>query len=112
MVQQPHTGRYFEHNQFACLNLSTGGKHNNVVIVNPKNIKKHLKQIYATMYVQIHETNMYTHILTKYNTRKIFMTKLFLFNTQNKIFHDRLISLVIQREMFTMYAVVLPPSDQ
>ena len=51
------------------------------------------------MYVQIHDTNMYTNILTKYRARKSFMTMLFLFNTQNKIFHDRLIYLVQKRKV-------------
>ena len=48
------------------------------------------------MYVHIHDTNMYTNIQTKYRARDIFMTKLFLFNTQNNILHDRLIYLVQQ----------------
>ena len=51
------------------------------------------------MYVQIHDTNMYTNILTKYRARNIFMTRLFIFNTQNKSFHDRLIYLVKQRDV-------------
>ena len=50
--------------------------------------------MYATMYVQIHDTNMYTNILTKYRERKHFMTRLFIFNTQNKSFRDRLFYLV------------------
>ena len=37
---------------------------------------------------------MYTHILTKYISRKIFMKKSFIFNIQNKIFRDRVIYLV------------------
>ena len=57
------------------------------------------------MYVQIHDTNMYTNILTKYRARKIFMTRLFLFNTQNNSFHDRLIYLVKQSKFLkrTLY---------
>ena len=57
------------------------------------------------MYVQIHDTNMYTNILTKYRVRKSFMKMLFLFNTQNKSFHDRLISLVQQMKVLqrTLY---------
>ena len=51
------------------------------------------------MYVQIHDTNMCTDILTKYRTRKSFMTRLFIFNTQNNSFHDRLIYLVKQRKV-------------
>ena len=43
------------------------------------------------MYVQIHDTNMYTNILTQYRARKSFITRLFIFNTQNKSFNDRLI---------------------
>ena len=52
------------------------------------------------MYVQIHDTNMYTNIQTKYRERESLMTRLFLFNTQNKIFHDRLINLLKQRKVF------------
>ena len=48
------------------------------------------------MYVQIHDTNMYTNILTKDRSGKSFMKSLFLFNTQNKSFHDRLIYHVKQ----------------
>ena len=57
------------------------------------------------MYVQIHDTNMYTNILTKYRARKRFMTRLFLFNTQNKSFRDRLISLIQQSKVLqrTLY---------
>ena len=57
------------------------------------------------MYVQIHDTNMYTNILTKYRARKSFTTRLFLFNTQNKSFHDRLIYLVQQSNVLqrTLY---------
>ena len=51
------------------------------------------------MYVQIHDTNMYTDIITKYRARKSFMTRMFIFNTQNKSFHDRLIYLVKQRNV-------------
>ena len=57
------------------------------------------KYIYATMYVQIQDTNMYTNIQTKYRARESFMTSLFLFNTQNNIFHDILIYLVQQRNV-------------
>ena len=57
------------------------------------------------MYVQIHDTNMYTNILTKDRARKSFTTSLFLFNTQNKSFNDRLIYLVKQRKILkrTLY---------
>ena len=34
---------------------------------------------------------MYTHILTKYRARKSFVTRSYLFNTQNKSFRDRVI---------------------
>ena len=51
------------------------------------------------MYVQIRDTHMYTHILTKYRARKSFMTKSFLFNRQNKSFHDRVVSLVQHRKV-------------
>ena len=46
------------------------------------------------MYVQIQDTHMYTHILTKYRARNSFMTKSFIFNIKNKSFHDIVISLV------------------
>ena len=61
------------------------------------------------MYVQIHDTNMYTNILTKYRSGKSFMTRLFLFNTQNKSFHDRLIYLVKQSKVLkrTIYLYFL-----
>ena len=61
------------------------------------------------MYVQIHDTNMYTNILTKYRAIKSFMTRLFLFNTQNKSFHDRLIYIVKQRKVLqrTLYIYFL-----
>ena len=57
------------------------------------------------MYVQIHDTNMHTNILTKYRARNSFMTRLFIFNTKNKSFHDRLIYLVKQRKVLkrTLY---------
>ena len=51
------------------------------------------------MYMQIHDTHMYTHIITKYRARNIFMTKSFLFNIQNKSFHDRVISLLQHRKV-------------
>ena len=61
------------------------------------------------MYVQIHDTNMYTNILTKYRAGKSFMTRLFLFNTQNNSFHDRLIYLVKQSKVLqrTIYLYFL-----
>ena len=46
-----------------------------------------------TMYVQMYGTHMYTHV-RKYKARKSFTTMPFLFNIQNKISHDREISLV------------------
>ena len=57
------------------------------------------------MYVQIHDTNMYKNILTKYRSRKSFMTRLFIFNTQNNSFHDILIYLIKQRKVLkhTLY---------
>ena len=60
------------------------------------------------MYVQIHDTNMYTNILTKYRARKRFMTRLFIFNTQNKSFNYRLIypvkqSKVLQRTLYIYF---------
>ena len=45
-----------------------GDKQNDVVIVNPEKIYNQ-KYIYATMYVNIYDTHMYTHMLTKYKTR-------------------------------------------
>ena len=38
------------------------------------------------MYVQIYDTHICTHILSKYRARKSFMTRSFLFNIQNKSF--------------------------
>ena len=57
------------------------------------------------MYVKIHDTNMYKNILTKYRARNSFMTRLLILNTQDKIFHDRLIYLVKQRKVLkcTLY---------
>ena len=57
------------------------------------------------MYKQIHGTNMYTNIITIYRARKSFMTRLFLFNIEDKSFHDRLIYIVQQRKVLqrTMY---------
>ena len=54
------------------------------------------------MYVQIHDTNMYTNTITKYRAKKSFMTRLFIFNTQNKSFHDILIYLVKQRKVLKL----------
>ena len=51
------------------------------------------------MFVQINDTNMYTNIITKYMARKSFMKGLFLFNTQNKSLHEKLIYLVQQRKV-------------
>ena len=51
------------------------------------------------MYAQRNYPNMYTNILTKYMARKSFMKRLFLFNTQNKSFHEKLIYLVQQRKV-------------
>ena len=66
------------------------------------------------MYVQIHDTNMYTNILTKYRARKRIMTRMFLFNTQNKRFHDRLISLVQQSKVLqrTLYLYFLVTNSE
>ena len=50
--------------------------------------------IHKSMYVQIHDTHIYTHILSKYKARKSFTKKSFLFNIQNKSFYDGVISLV------------------
>ena len=61
------------------------------------------------MYVHIHDTNMYTDILTKYRARNSFMTRLFLFNTQNKSFYDRLIYLVKQREVLKLTLYIYFP---
>ena len=50
-------------------------------------------------YVQIHDTHMYTHILTKYRSIKSFMTRSFLFNIKNESFHNRVIYLLQQRKV-------------
>ena len=54
---------------------------------------KHETTYTHTIYVHIYDTHMYTHI-RKCRARKSFMTIPFLFNIQNKSFHDRDISLV------------------
>ena len=54
---------------------------------------KHENTYKHTMYVQIYDTHMYTHI-HKNRARNSFITMPFLFNVQNKSFHDRDISLV------------------
>ena len=66
------------------------------------------------MYVQIHDTNMYTNILTKYMARNSFMKRLFLFNTQNKSFHDGLIYLVKQSKVLqrTLYFYFLVTNSE
>ena len=99
-VHKPHTGGYCKQNQYTLLNLSTGDKQNDVVIVNPKQQGKHENKYSPTLMCRfmIHMcTHIYiysTYILTKYRARKSFMTRSFIFNTQNKSFHDRIISLV------------------
>ena len=45
------------------------------------------------MYLQIYDTHIYTHVLSKYRARKSFMI-FSLFNIQNKSFHGRVVSLV------------------
>ena len=61
------------------------------------------------MYVQIHDTNMYTNILTKYRARNSFMTRLFIFNIQNKSFNGRFIYFVKLRKVLkrTLYIYFL-----
>ena len=56
-------------------------------------IRKNETKYTHTMYVHIHDTNMYTQIF-KYRSRKYFMTNELLFNIQNKSFYDRVISIV------------------
>ena len=51
------------------------------------------------MYVQIHDTHMYTHIVTKCKAKRVLMMSLFLFNTQNKSFRDRFISILKQSKV-------------
>ena len=49
-----------------------GYQDNDVEISIPRITRKAQKYIYATMYIYIHDTSIYTHILTKYITRKRF----------------------------------------
>ena len=71
-----------------------GDKQNDVVIVNTKNNKENMK---------IHICNhilgnlLYTYVYKYTNliqVKKTFMTRLFLFNIQNKNFHDIVVNLV------------------
>ena len=74
-----------------------GDKHNDVVIFQYQIITREtLKYIHATMYAHIHDTLMYTHILTKYRARKSFIMSSFILNIQNNIFYYRVISIVQQ----------------
>ena len=61
------------------------------------------------MYVPIHNIHILTHILTTYRTRKSFTTRSFIFNMQNKSFHDRVCT---RKEGFKMYVVCLLPYNQ
>ena len=67
-------GIYCKQNQYNWLKLSKEDKYNYVFIFNPK-IKqgKHENAYKLNMYAQIHDTHMYTHILTKYRLRKSLM---------------------------------------
>ena len=47
------------------------------------------------MYVQVHDTHMYTHILTKYRARKSFITRSFIFNIQKKRLMTELFNFTI-----------------
>ena len=64
----------------------------------------------ANAYVQIHDTHMYTHVLSKFRTRNIFMTRSFLFNTKKQDFLWKIHLSYTLKEYFTMYVVFYLPA--
>ena len=70
-----------------------GDKQNYIVIVNNKNNKENTKYIYATMHMQIYESHIYTHILTKYRARKSFVTR------SINSFYNRVIFILQERKV-------------
>ena len=84
----------YKYIQFSLLKLSMGDKKYNVVIINPRNYKENMKlhiHIPCTFTFMIH---ICTQIYINIGQERVFMMKSFLFNIQNKSFHDRVISLV------------------
>ena len=78
---------------------------NDIVSINPiqqgKYENTYLKTLTCRFMINIC-TNIYiysTYILTKYRARTSLVATSFLFNTQNKSFHDRVISLVHKRKV-------------
>ena len=64
--------------------------------VNKENMKINMRHRVLAFMIHIC-THIYiysTYILTKYRARNSFMMRSFLFNTQDKRFHDRVTSLV------------------
>ena len=62
MVDQTPTGSNCKIYQFALLNISTGYKQNDVVIVTTQKIEGEHENLYThTLCTQIHDTHMYTH---------------------------------------------------
>ena len=69
-----------------------GDKQNDAVIVNPKNNKENMKTHTRNhVHADIH---MHIYSLVKYRARESFMMRSFIFDIQNKSFHDRVIYLV------------------
>ena len=63
------------------------------------------------MYMHIHDTHMYTHILNKYWSRKNFMTGSFIFNIQKRFLMTESFVFLI-KEIFTTYFVSSLPANQ
>ena len=60
------------------------------------------------MYVKIHDTQMYTFMLTKYRARKSFITKSFILNIKE---FSRKSHLSYTQEGFITYVVFLLPAN-
>ena len=79
--------------QSALLNISTEGKQDDEVILNPNTYKGNIKLHIHIPCMCTFMIHMYIHI-RKYRARNISMKKSFLFNISNKSFHDVVILLV------------------
>ena len=91
-VQKPQTESNCKYIQSYLLNISMGDKQNDAVIVNPKNNKENMK-IHTRNHVHA-DIHMHIYSLVKYRARESFMMRSFIFDIQNKSFHDRVIYLV------------------
>ena len=84
-----------KYKQSALLNLTTGYKQNDVVILNPNNYKENMKihiQIPCTCKFMIHIcTDIYA---LNTGQENFFFIKSFIFNIQNNSFHYIVISIV------------------